>query len=103
GDVVHCRLLGAEHLLEPLAVTRDGRDAGGTGVVRVAHLDRVGDRPLGLLLQAPGPAVPELVQAVGPVDDGRCAAPADLPADALGERLPVGEGVFRAVATGAGD
>ena len=69
----------------------------------MAHLDRVGDRPLGLFLQRLGPAVPELVEAVGAVDDRRAPAAAELPANALRETLAVGEGVLRVVATGAGD
>ena len=68
GDVVDGEFLGAEHLLEALDVAGDGPQAldarlvSGGGVLVGGHLDGVGDRPLGLLFERGGPAVPELRQ-----------------------------------------
>ena len=56
--------------------------------MRVAHLDGIRHRAFGLIFQRGGPAVPELRQAVGAIEDSGSAAPALLSLDARGDGLP---------------
>ena len=58
--------------------------------MRVGHLDRIGDRPLGLFFERLGPAIPELERAEDAVVRGRRIAAAKLPADAHAELRVLG-------------
>ena len=74
-----------------------------SAVFCAGHLERVGERSLGLLLERGGAAVPELVGAVGAVDHRRGAPAALLLADPERDLRAVGERLLGGVATGAGD
>src|SRR5581483_8330701 len=105
GDMIDGEVLGAEHFLEAADVTGNGTqpfDAGamgGGGVLLARHLDGIGERSLGLVLESGGPAVPELGGAVGPVDDGRGAAASLESLDAHRYCGAVGKRLGRLVAT----
>ena len=57
----------------------------------VAHLERIHQRPLGLLLQRRRPPIPELEGAEGAVDGTQGAPSPFLPLDARGHRLAIAE------------
>jgi len=109
GHVVDGDLARAERLLEAVDVAGDaaedldGRLVREVGGLLGGHLERVGDRALGLLLQRGGAAVPELVGAVGAVDHRRGAAAPLLLADAEGDLRAVGERLVGRVAARARD
>src|SRR5262249_14195661 len=105
GEVVE-RPVAAERLLERGLILRDREHLlHDGGAVRLAHLDRVRDRKLRLVLERRGAAVPELRRVEDGVQHGR-AVPLRLllrRGDALGERLAVDEALRRIVARRARD
>ena len=89
-DVVD-RGLASEDLLERLPILRHApHDFDDDGVAVHGHLDGVRHRPLGLLLEARGAAVPELELVEDRFGPSGCLRPL-LPADALCDLLAVGE------------
>src|ERR1035437_3849337 len=103
GYLLHGHRAFAEHAHEGIDVTRDGVQRVDHHFVRVAHLDRVLDRPFGLLLERGRASVPELQRVVGGIRNRRRPASAHLASDALAGRPGVGPPFGRVVAGGAAD
>ena len=90
GDVVNADRALAEHQIELLLISGDFRYGLDHRLMGIAHLDRILDRALGLILERRRPPIPELERAVGSVGDGGRPAAAELAADPFAGRALVG-------------
>src|SRR5712691_9417024 len=94
--------VGAKDLSELLPIPLDGANALDGQVMAHAHLNRVGNRPHGLLFEGGRLSIPALRLTERPVEGRRGAPPALLAAHAGGDRLAVSKAKARTMTTGAG-